>query len=450
MSLLPDTATLRRPWPRGKVAGAAGAWGAPDARASYADAGAGGFGSPALQANALQALCRRVFAFRMLAIGLGAPLALGRTAPGGPTYLVAGAILLTFMLSYALFRDWERLGPLLLRHRWLLACDMALSGLLLVTATPASPLGFVSLCTPLLAGLVYGWRGSAVYAALQAVAVAALPGGLTLPVLCLVAGAAGSSLRDLLFRFGAASRALTETRARLAVAEAVRAERERLARDMHDSVAKTLHGLALAADALARTDDPDAVRRRAGLLSDAARQAATESRALLADLRQETDTPGVHLPPELHRLAAAQPGPAGAAGAAAAEVTTSSSGTLPLLPPPVARHLLAVAAEAVDNARRHADATHIHITLTAATAAETAHLTLTVEDDGRGLPADGPDLAALRGAGHYGLLGMAEHAAAVGARLHLGPADTPAGPGRPGTRIRVDLPLAALTPEGSP
>ncbi|MFD7626043.1 sensor histidine kinase [Streptomyces sp. NPDC059851] len=397
------------------------------------------------EANALQALCRRVFAFRMLAIGLGAPVALGRTAPGAPTYLVAGAILLTFMLSYALFRDWERLGPLLLRHRWLLACDTALSGLLLVTATPESPLGFVSLCTPLLAGLVHGWRGAAVYAALQAVAVAALSGGLTLPVLCLVAGAAGSSLRDLLFRFGAASRALTETRARLAVAEAVRTERERLARDMHDSVAKTLHGLALAADALARTEDPEAVRRQAGLLSAAARQAASESRALLADLRQEADTPGVHLLPELHRLAAAQPG-----GAVRAEVTTS--GSLPLLPAPVARHLLAVAAEALDNARRHADATRITLSAAAdpATTTNTAHLTLTIEDDGRGLPAGGPDLAALRGAGHYGLLGMAERAAAVGARLHLGPADAPASAARPGTRIRVDLPLAALTPEGSP
>ncbi|MGW4683391.1 sensor histidine kinase [Streptomyces sp. NPDC004244] len=483
MPLLPDTAAslpLPGPWPwrRGPRGGAAGARAKTGAGAGVgAGPGVGApagtrhedGGSPALQANALQALCRRVFAFRMLAIGLGAPVALGRTAPGAPTYLVAGAVLLTFMLSYALFRDWERLGPLLLRHRWLLACDTAFSGLLLVTATPESPLGFVSLCTPLLAGLVHGWRGSAVYAALQAVAVAALSGGLTtLSVLCLVAGAAGSSLRDLLFRFGAASRALTETRARLAVAEAVRAERERLARDMHDSVAKTLHGLALAADALARTDDPDAVRRQAEVLSDAARRAAAESRTLLADLRQETDAPGVHLPPELHRLATAHPGPGGAGGgggagaqggAVRAEVTTS--GILPLVPAPVARHLLAVAAEALDNARRHAAATRIRITLSAPAAgagagaadAGAAHLTLTVEDDGRGLPAGGPDLAALRGAGHYGLLGMAEHAAAVGARLHLGPADTPASAtssARPGTRIRVDLPLAALTPEGSP
>ncbi|KPI13512.1 integral membrane sensor signal transduction histidine kinase [Actinobacteria bacterium OV450] len=377
-----------------------------------------------LQANALQALCRRVFAFRMVMIGLGAPLALGRTARGGPTYLVAGAILLTFMLSYLLFRDWERFGPLLLRHRWLLAPDLACCGLLLVTATPRSPLGFAVLCSPLLAGLVHGWRGSAVYAALAAVAVTALAGGATLPALCLLAGAAGASLRDLLFRFGAASQALTETRARLAVAEAVRAEREHLAREMHDSVSKTLHGLALTADALARTTDPAALRRQADLLSGAARRAAAESRALLTGLRSEAGAPGVSLLGELRR----------AADAAGAELRTS--GVLPLLPAPVAHHLLAVASEALENARRHAGATRV----TVWAAVDGTDLTLGIEDDGRGLPPD-----ALHRSGRFGLLGITERATAIGARLHLG-----ARPAGPGTLVRLDLPLAALTGEGGP
>ncbi|MET9882332.1 histidine kinase [Streptomyces sp. NPDC006430] len=390
---------------------------------------------PALQANALQALCRQVFAFRMVMIGLGAPLALGRTARGGPTYLVAGAILLTFMLSYALFRDWERFGPLLLRHRWLLAPDMAFSTLLLVTATPQSPLGFVSLCTPLLAGLVYGWRGSAPYAALQALIVAwssqaqaqVLTLALTLAGLCLLAGAAGACLRDLLFRFGAASQALTETRARLAVAEAVRAEREHLAREMHDSVSKTLHGLALAADALARTTDPAAARSQAALLSGAARRAVAESRELLTDLRRDAQAPGVCLLGELRRLAAGT------------ELRTH--GVLPVVPSPVARHLLAVTSEALENARRHAGASRTAVSATV----DDIHLTLTVEDDGCGLPRGGIDLPTLVRAGSFGLLGMTERAAAIGAHLHIGPRPT-----GPGTQVRLDLPLAALTPEAGP
>ncbi|MFD3700633.1 sensor histidine kinase [Streptomyces sp. NPDC058646] len=391
---------------------------------------------PTLQANALQALCRQVFAFRLVMIALGTPPALGGAAPGVPTYLVAGAVLVTVLVSYALFRDWERFGPLLLRHRWLLAPDMALSGLLLVTATPESPLGLVCVCTPLLAGLVYGWRGSAPYAAVQAVAVALLADGLLLATLCLLAGAAGASLRDLLFRFGAAGRALTRARARLAVTEAVRAERDHLAREMHDSVSKTLHGLALAADALSRTTDPEAVRRQAELIAGAARRAAAESRTLLTDLRRDLDldTPGIALTAPLRALCTEG-------------VEFRAAGILPTVPSAVARQLVAVVSEAVDNARRHADARRVVVEA----AVDGPRLTVTVEDDGRGLPGAGTDLPALHREGHFGLLGMTERAAAIGATLHIGPRPGSSGPGSgPGTRVRLVLLIAALAPEGSP
>ncbi|MBT2478028.1 sensor histidine kinase [Streptomyces sp. ISL-94] len=384
-----------------------------------------------LQANALQALCRQVCAFRMVMIALGAPLTLtlGRTAPGVPTYLVAGAAVLTFFHSYVLFRDRERFGPLLLRHRSLLAVDMAVTGLLLVTATPTSPLVFVAVCTPLLAGLVYGWRGSAPWAAGQACAVAALgtlsAGALMLAALCLLAGAAGACLRDLLLRFGAA-------RARLAAAEAVRAERDHLAREMHDSVAKTLHGLALAADALSRTTDPEAIRRHADLIAGAARRAATESRELLTDLRRDPDPdrdrdpggPGVSLAAELR---------ARIASSGSAELRVS--GPLPVLPTPVARHLLAVASEALENAHRHAGGSG---RITVEAGIDGSHLYVAVEDDGCGLPAEPP------GPGRFGLLGMRERAAAIGAALRIGPHPG----GGPGTQVRLALPLAALAEGG--
>ncbi|MFD0377069.1 sensor histidine kinase [Streptomyces sp. NPDC127112] len=370
-------------------------------------------GSPLrLRANALQSLCRQVFALRLVMIPLGAPLALSRTAHGAPTYLVSAAVLFTFMLSYVLFRDWERFGPLLLRHRWLLAADMALGTLLLITAGPASPLGLVALGTPLLAGLVYGWRGSAVYAAAQTAVMAALGGGLSLSLLCVLSGAAGSSVRDFLIR-------LTEARAQLAVAEAIRGERDRLAREMHDSVSKTLHGLALTADALTLTQDPATIRVHSALLAEAARRAVTESRALLTDLREPL--PPVPLAPALHALATP-----------AATVHTPTP--LPALPAPMAHHLLSIAAEALENARRHAHATRV--TLTAATTP--THLTLTVTDDGPGLPPGGPPSTRR---GHYGLLGMRERAAALGADLRLGPRPD----GAKGTRVHLTLPL-----EGSP
>ena len=95
-----------------------------------------------------------------------------------------------------------------------------------------------------------------------------------------------------MLRFGTATQALTEARARLAVTEAVEAERARLAREMHDSVAKTLHGLALAADGLAALRRPawtrSTVKHQAELVARSARRAAAESRELLSDLRRES------------------------------------------------------------------------------------------------------------------------------------------------------------------
>ncbi|MCX5073647.1 histidine kinase [Streptomyces sp. NBC_00513] len=408
-----------------------------------------------LLTNALWASARRVLVLRLALIAVGAPAALERSAPGGPTHLTAGALLLTFTLSYAAFRAGERLGPLVPRHRALLAWDMALVAPLLVVAGPALPLGLVCLCTPLLAGLLHDRRGAAGYAVAQAALVAALTaakGGLpslalpahtlpslalpahtlpslALPALCLLAGAAGACLRDLLTRFDEASRTRAETAARLAATQAARTERDRLAREMHDSVSKTLHGLALAADALSRTADPAAVHHQARTVAEAARRAAAESRHLLTELRGDGTAPTAPPAPvtplvaQLRSLAASHPG-----------VALHTTGTVPPVPPALTRDLVAVAAEALENARRHASASHVDITA----AASPTGLCLTITDDGRGLPPGGPDPAHLRATGHFGLLGMTERAAALGAHLAIGPPAT-----GPGTRVRLEMPLGS-------
>lgn len=66
-------------------------------------------------------------------------------------------------------------------------------------------------------------------------------------------------------------------------------------------------------------------------------------------------------------------------------------------------------------------------------------LRISVYDDGRGLPA-GTTLDTLRRAGHFGLVGMVERAASIGARIRIG-----RGSAEKGTEVRVELPLAALT-----
>ncbi|MCM2412074.1 MULTISPECIES: histidine kinase [unclassified Streptomyces] len=400
----------------------------------------------AIQLNALQAMCRQVFGFRLAMTAIATPFAIDRTAPGLATWLIGAAILVTFMGSYVLFRDWERFGPLFLRHPWLLGVDAFFGALLLITATPESTLAYVTVCTPLLAGLVYGWRGAAVFAALQTLIIFGVYGtdeklqaseatALLLPGFCVIAGAVGVTLRNLLLRFGTASQALTETRARLAVNEAIEGERTRLAREMHDSVAKTLHGLALAADGLASSSDrmdPLTVKHQAELVARSARRAAAESRELLSDLRRESGLDGgIDVVDELrartddftrrHGLTAA--------------FRMLNENSVPLVPQVVARQLLTIASEAMENAGRHARPTYLVVLV----GVKGDVLRISVYDDGHGLP-EGTTLDDLRRAGHFGLVGMVERAASIGARIRIG-----RGKAATGTEVRLDLPMAALT-----
>ncbi|MFF0199331.1 sensor histidine kinase [Streptomyces sp. NPDC005017] len=400
-----------------------------------------------LQVNAVQAMCRQVFGFRLAMIAVAAPAALLGAGPGLGVRLVGAAVVVTFMGSYVLFRDWERFGPLLLAHPSLLAADTLFGALLLISAGPDTTLAYVSVCTPLLAGIVYGWRGAAFFASLQGLILLLVhatlgPGedlaeSLLLPGLCVITGAVGSTLRNLLLRFGEATEALTAVRSRLAVSEAVNSERAALARDLHDSVAKTLCGVALAAEALARSaaapaPDPAALRAQADLIARSARRAAAESRELLSDLRRASGEEGaaaVDLDAELAaRVAHFAPGPR---PRTTYEARTGAGRPLPKLPRVQARHLLAIVGEALDNADRHAAATRVRVRLTAADGL----LTLTVDDDGTGLP-PGTTLENLRRSGHFGLLGMTERADFLGAHLHIGP-----GEGDRGTEVRLRMPL---------
>ncbi|MFJ5301642.1 sensor histidine kinase [Streptomyces sp. NPDC088350] len=401
-----------------------------------------------IQVSALQAMCRQVFGFRLAMIALAAPSALVHANPGVATRLVGAAVVVTFMASYVLFRDWERFGPLLLRHPSLLALDTLFGSLLLISAGPTSTLAYVSVCTPLLAGIVYGWRGAGCFASLQAVilllaqTVAAdahkgVAEASLLPGLCVIAGAVGVTLRNLMLRFGEATTALTTVQARLAVTEAVGAERARLARELHDSVAKTLHGVALAADGLAGSAgadrmDPTLVRQQAELVARSARRAAAESRELLADLRRESDPDeGTDV---LVELAARTRDFHTRTGLPTTYRPTGEHG-VPPVPPAVARQLLTIAAEAMENAHRHATPTKVDVRA----GVHDNLLRISVYDDGRGLP-PGTTLEQLRRAGHFGLVGMVERAASVGARIRIG-----RGGHDTGTEVRLELPLGALT-----
>jgi len=92
------------------------------------------------------------------------------------------------------------------------------------------------------------------------------------------------------------------------------------------------------------------------------------------------------------------------------------------LAPDVEYNLLRIAQEAILNAVKHSGARTLRVTLDGTE----HHLQLSVKDDGTGF--DDSDTAP---AGHYGLIGMNERAAQIGAKLHITSA-----PGR-GTTVSV-------------
>lgn len=198
---------------------------------------------------------------------------------------------------------------------------------------------------------------------------------------------------------------LEQTRAAQVRAAAL-AERQRLAREMHDVLAHSLSGLLLHLEGARLLSvhsgaDPrltDAVERAHQL----AQSGLAEARQAIGALRGE-DLPG---PERLPVLAAAFERDTGIP----CEVTVS--GQAPALAAQTRLTLYRVAQEALTNVRKHADAERVDLRLTY----EPGGTLLTVED--RGSPATG------LGDHGYGVSGMRERAALLGGQLDAAPTGT--------------------------
>ncbi|HET6868638.1 MAG TPA: histidine kinase, partial [Solirubrobacteraceae bacterium] len=164
------------------------------------------------------------------------------------------------VLSYIPLRYWPRIGPSVSRHPAYLALEVLIATLILAAAGARSSFFFFTLGTAALAGVVYGRRGAIPFSLLlmtayELVARAGLPNGHPLhdaqsvvfaPLLYPIALIAGIAARELVER---GVRVEAELRDQT---EALGAERERLrvARELHDSLAKTVEGLAMTASVL--------------------------------------------------------------------------------------------------------------------------------------------------------------------------------------------------------
>jgi signal transduction histidine kinase len=225
-----------------------------------------------------------------------------------------------------------------------------------------------------------------------------------LPALYPLVAAAGVAARRLLDRQAEAEAELAEEKGRVAA----EAERARLARDMHDSLAKTVSGIGFAALALSRRieRDPEGAAIEARRLAEDARQATRQAREIIVGLRAEG---GESLPLSSALAIEAQRW----AEESGVELTLAVE-EIGDLDPQSARELEWILGEALANCRRHARASHVTVRLRRLG----ARAVLTVADDGVGF--DVPDdLEQLAGGRHFGVGGMRERALLAGGDVSL-------------------------------
>ena len=205
------------------------------------------------------------------------------------------------------------------------------------------------------------------------------------------------------------------------------AERERLARDLHDTIAQDLTGLVMLAQRARReAAAPDATL---AMIEEGARAALGETRALVA-AGAALDADGLGFDGALHRLAERFERETGVT----VSLTITDGVTLSRDAEVV---VLRCAQEALSNARKHARARRIALEVGAVPPGSSDRVRLTVRDDGIGFD---PGTASTG----FGLSGMTERLALVGGTLRVDSA-----PGA-GTSIVAELPASIPSPAAAP
>ena len=195
------------------------------------------------------------------------------------------------------------------------------------------------------------------------------------------------------------------------------AERARLARDVHDTIAQSLTSIVMLAERARHDGSPDAL----ALIEDAAREALREARALVV-VESPASDPSGSLAEALRRLGERFGRETGV------PVAVDAS------PVPVPRDiqvvLLRCAQEGLANVRKHAAAGSASLALFVG-----ADAVLMVADDGRGLGSARADSGQPVGGAGFGLSGMRDRVALVGGTLEVRDGATT------GTTLTVRIPL---------
>jgi signal transduction histidine kinase len=203
---------------------------------------------------------------------------------------------------------------------------------------------------------------------------------------------------------------------------ALAAERQRIARELHDIVAHSVSVMVVQAGAARTllTREPPRATEALLAVESGGREALGELRRLLGLLTDADAEPALSPQPglaQLERLVQR-------VGAAGLPVDLRVAGTPCQLPPGLDLAAYRIVQEALTNALKHAGPAHATVQITRGP----HKLAIEVSDDGRG--------ASGEAAGGHGLVGMRERVAVYGGRLEAGPR----AQGR-GFALRVELPL---------
>ena len=204
---------------------------------------------------------------------------------------------------------------------------------------------------------------------------------------------------------------------------AVKDERQRIARELHDTLEQDLTGLSMqlenALDEIGELNGP--ANRSLSLVHRMLQHSRLEAHASVSDLRN----PKLLLRPLAEAMKESLEEKAQETGV---DVDFSVKGDLRILRSTTQNHLLRIAREALNNAHRHGKASRVSCLL----AYSEEGVTLKVEDNGSGFDTSLPPPV-----GHFGLTGMRERANKIHARFSLD-----STPGR-GTKIEVYMPYTS-------
>lgn len=204
---------------------------------------------------------------------------------------------------------------------------------------------------------------------------------------------------------------------------AVLEERDRMARELHDTLAQGVSGLVLQLEAVGHHLEEGEISESQTIVTDArtqARGALHKARAVIDDLRTSTD-----LAPDFEKSIRRRVQEFNRTYGLACDLDIQLPSSL-RLPPAISLHARRALTEMLTNVARHAQATNVEVLIHL----EGNSLLIEVVDDGVGFEID-----TAGGPGHYGILGLKERAQLTGGQFSFESA-----PQR-GTAVRLRLPL---------